>query len=103
MIYFDESVDYVGLTPEPPVSPTAYQIASEFKKRGTLVVTGEYMPPCFPKRPFDMGERLHWLGRNLLAPVDRGFQEIFVMKEARKFHTGFSLKPGRNSDRNMIT
>lgn len=39
-INFEEKADLVGLTAQTPVAPRAYQIAKEFKKRGTPVVMG---------------------------------------------------------------
>jgi radical SAM superfamily enzyme YgiQ (UPF0313 family) len=39
-INFEEKVDLVGITAHTPVAPRAYQIAKEFKKRGTPVVMG---------------------------------------------------------------
>jgi radical SAM superfamily enzyme YgiQ (UPF0313 family) len=39
-INFDEKVDLVGITAQTPVAPRAYQIASEFRKRGVPVVMG---------------------------------------------------------------
>lgn len=39
-IDFDEKVDLVGLTAQTPAAPRAYQIATEFKKRGIPVVMG---------------------------------------------------------------
>jgi len=39
-INFEEKVDLVGVTAQTPVAPRAYQIAKEFKKRGTPVVMG---------------------------------------------------------------
>jgi len=39
-IDFDQRVDLVGLTAQTPVAPRAYQIATEFKKRGIPVVMG---------------------------------------------------------------
>ena len=39
-INFEEKVDLVGVTAQTPVAPRAYQIAEEFRKRGTPVVMG---------------------------------------------------------------
>ena len=47
-INFEEQVDWVSITANTPVAPCAYQIAKEFKKRGTPVVMGGVhvsMPP----------------------------------------------------------
>ncbi len=39
-IDFDQRADLVGLTAQTPVAPRAYQIATEFKKRGVPVIMG---------------------------------------------------------------
>jgi radical SAM superfamily enzyme YgiQ (UPF0313 family) len=39
-IDFDQRVDLVGLTAQTPVAPRAYQIASEFRRRGVPVIMG---------------------------------------------------------------
>jgi radical SAM superfamily enzyme YgiQ (UPF0313 family) len=49
VIDFDEKVDLVGLTAQTPVAPRAYQIASEFKKRGVPVVMGGVHASMLPE------------------------------------------------------
>lgn len=48
-IDFDERVDLVGLTAQTPVAPRAYQIASEFRKRGIPVVMGGVHASMLPE------------------------------------------------------
>ena len=48
-IDFDEKVDLVGLTAQTPVAPRAYQIASEFRKRGVPVVMGGIHASMLPE------------------------------------------------------
>ena len=48
-INFEEKVDLVGLTAQTPVAPRAYQIAEEFKKRGTLTVMGGVHASMLPQ------------------------------------------------------
>jgi len=48
-IDFDERVDLVGLTAQTPVAPRAYQIASEFRKRGVPVVMGGVHASMLPE------------------------------------------------------
>jgi radical SAM superfamily enzyme YgiQ (UPF0313 family) len=48
-IDFDEKVDLVGLTAQTPVAPRAYQIASEFRRRGVPVVMGGVHASMLPE------------------------------------------------------
>jgi len=48
-VNFDEKADLVGLTAQTPVAPRAYQIASEFKKRGVPVVMGGVHASMLPQ------------------------------------------------------
>src|SRR4030065_2376240 len=48
-INFEEKVDLVGVTAQTPVAPRAYQIAKEFKKRGTPVVMGGVHASMLPQ------------------------------------------------------
>lgn len=48
-IDFDERVDLVGLTAQTPVARRAYQIASEFRKRGIPVVMGGVHASMLPE------------------------------------------------------
>ncbi|MGD8986326.1 MAG: hypothetical protein PVI53_20035, partial [Desulfobacteraceae bacterium] len=48
-IDFDEKVDLVGLTAQTPVAPRAYQIASEFRRRGVPVVMGGIHASMLPE------------------------------------------------------
>jgi radical SAM superfamily enzyme YgiQ (UPF0313 family) len=48
-IDFDEKVDLVGLTAQTPVAPRAYQIASEFRRRGIPVVMGGVHASMLPE------------------------------------------------------
>jgi radical SAM superfamily enzyme YgiQ (UPF0313 family) len=48
-INFEEKVDLVGVTAQTPVAPRAYQIAKEFKKKGTLVVMGGVHASMLPQ------------------------------------------------------
>ncbi len=47
-IDFDAPVDLVGITCMTPLAPRAYQVASEFKKRGVPVVMGGIHPSMVP-------------------------------------------------------
>ena len=48
-IDFDERVDLVGLTAQTPVAPRAYQISSEFRRRGVPVVMGGVHASMLPE------------------------------------------------------
>jgi radical SAM superfamily enzyme YgiQ (UPF0313 family) len=48
-IDFDERVDLVGVTAQTPVAPRAYQIASEFRRRGVPVVMGGVHASMLPE------------------------------------------------------
>jgi len=48
-IDYDERVDLVGLTAQTPVAPRAYQIASEFRRRGIPVVMGGVHASMLPE------------------------------------------------------
>ncbi len=48
-IDFDERVDLVGITAQTPVAPRAYQIASEFRRRGVPVVMGGVHASMLPE------------------------------------------------------
>jgi radical SAM superfamily enzyme YgiQ (UPF0313 family) len=48
-INFEEKVDLVGVTAQTPVAPRAYQIAKEFKKKGTPVVMGGVHASMLPQ------------------------------------------------------
>ena len=48
-INFEEKVDLVGMTAQTPVALRAYQIAEEFKKRGTPVVLGGVHASMLPQ------------------------------------------------------
>jgi len=48
-INFEEKVDLVGITAQTPVAPRAYQIAEEFRKRGTPVVMGGVHASMLPQ------------------------------------------------------
>jgi len=48
-IDFDEKADLVGLTAQTPVAPRAYEIAREFRKRGTPVVMGGVHASMLPQ------------------------------------------------------
>jgi radical SAM superfamily enzyme YgiQ (UPF0313 family) len=48
-INFEEKVDLVGITAQTPVALRAYQIAEEFKKRGTPVVMGGVHASMLPQ------------------------------------------------------
>ncbi len=48
-INFEEKVDLVGITAQTPVAPRAYQIADEFKRRGTPVVMGGVHASMLPQ------------------------------------------------------
>ena len=48
-IDFDDKVDLVGLTAQTPVAPRAYEIAKEFRKRGTPVVMGGVHASMLPQ------------------------------------------------------
>jgi radical SAM superfamily enzyme YgiQ (UPF0313 family) len=48
-INFEEKVDLVGITAQTPVALRAYQIAEEFRKRGTPVVMGGVHASMLPQ------------------------------------------------------
>src|SRR4030066_2577663 len=48
-INFEKKVDLGGVTAQTPVAPRAYQIAKEFKKRGTPVVMGGVHASMLPQ------------------------------------------------------
>jgi len=48
-VNFEEKADLVGLTAQTPVAPRAYEIAKEFRKKGTPVVIGGVHASMLPE------------------------------------------------------
>lgn len=89
-INYEEKVDLVGITANTPVAPRAYQIAKEFKNRGTPVVMGGVHVSMLPQEALQyvdavvVGEAEEvWPG--LIEDLRRGqMRRIYVGREWAK-------------------
>jgi radical SAM superfamily enzyme YgiQ (UPF0313 family) len=86
-INLEEKVDLVGVTAQTPVAPRAYQIAEEFRKRGTPVVMGGVHASMLPQEALQhvnsvvVGEA-EGIWPNLIEDLRRGqMRRIYVGSE----------------------